>query len=133
MKSLLSISLGVVVLFIISSCATTTPLSEGELRLLRIDVPENGNLIVGHDYRFNIRFEADGNPDIVKAVCICGDSRLQAYQLSDLRYGTKGNFSIWVFPYSDGSQRLECYAEYLKDGKKHRSTSVFAIINGLIR
>ncbi len=133
MKSLLRILLGVAVLFVISSCATTTPLREGELKLLRMDVPENGNLIVGHDYRFNIRFEADGNPDIVKAVCICGDSRPQSYQLADLRYGTKGNFSIWIYPCSDGSQRLECYAEYLKDGKKQRSNSVFAIINGLIR
>ncbi len=133
MKSLFSVLLGVVVLLVVSSCATTTPLGEGELRLLRIDVPENGNLVLGHDYRFNIKFEADGNPDIVSAVCICGDSRPQSYKIGDLRYGTRGNFGIYIFPYTDGSQRLECYAIYLKDGKRQRSNSVFAVIYGMIR
>ncbi len=133
MRSILSILLGVVVLSAICSCATTTPLAEGELRLLRIDVPESGNLILGHDYRFNITFEADGNPEIVRAVCICADGRPQSYRIADLRYGTRGSFGLYIFPCTDGSHRLECYAEYLKDGKRHRTNSVFGLMYGRTR
>ncbi len=133
MRSISGVLLGVVVLLAISSCATTAPLGEGEMRLLRIDVPENGNLVLGHDYRFNIIFEADGSPDIVRTVCICGDSPRQSYKISDIRYGARGTFSIYVFPYTDGSHRLECYAEYLKDGKRQRTNSVYGFIYGKLR
>ncbi len=57
MSSRLTLLIGMAVLLLISSCATTEPLREGELRLLKIEAPENGNLRIGHDYRFNFTFE----------------------------------------------------------------------------
>jgi len=126
--------MGVAVLLVISSCATTEPLREGELRLLKMEVPENGNLILGHDYKFNIIFESDGSAEVTRVVCVCADSGPRSYKPEDVRYGSqRGSFSLYIFPYDAGSQRLECYVDYVSDGKRHRSNSIFAIIYGVIR
>ncbi len=126
--------MGVAVLVVISSCATTESLREGELRLLKIEVPENGNLRLGHDYKFNIQFESDGSAEITRAVCLCADSGPRTYKPEDVRYGSlRGSLSLYLGAYDAGSQRLECYVDYVSDGKKHRSNSVFSIIYGISR
>jgi hypothetical protein len=53
---LIAVFMRVALLLGISSCATvpTEPLGEGELRLLRINVPENGNLRPGLSYSVDI-------------------------------------------------------------------------------
>lgn len=131
---LIRVLIGVAVLFVISSCATTEPLREGELRLLKMEVPENGNLILGHDYKFNISFESDGSAEIIRAVCLCADSGPRSYKPEDVRYGSqRGSFNLYLFPYRPDSQRLECYVDYVSDGKRRRSNSVFSIIYGIVR
>ena len=131
MRSILSVLMGVAVLLVISSCATTQPLGEGELRLLRMQVPENGNLRVSGSYRFIINFESDGSAEIIRAVCTCAGS-LHAYRPEDVRYGSKlGNFSLWLSACAFGSQRLECYVDYASGGKRQRSNSVYSLIYGI--
>jgi len=131
---LITVLIGVAVLLAISSCATTEPLREGELRLLRMQVPENGNLILGHPYKFNISFESDGSAEITRAVCLCADTGVRSYKPEDVRYGSqRGNFSLYLGACSADSQRLECYVEYVSDGKKRRSNSVFSLIYGVLR
>ena len=134
MMSTLSVLMGVAVLLVISSCATTEPLREGELRLLKMQVPENGNLIVGHDYKFNFTFESDGSAEIVRAVCICADSGMRVYKVEDVRYGVqRGNFSLWLSACTYESQRYTCYVDYLSGGKRQRSNSVFGLVFGIAR
>jgi hypothetical protein len=130
MKSILSILMGVGVLLMISSCATTQPLGEGELRLLKMQVPENGNLRVGHAYKFNFSFESDGDPDIIRAVCTC-PSGLQIYRPEGISYGSHGSFVLWLYACDYDSHRLECYVDYVSAGKRRRSNSVYGIIWGL--
>ena len=121
-----------VVLFVISSCATTQPLGEGELRLLKMQAPENSNLRLGGAYKFIINFESDGSAEIIRAVCTCTDSGPRAYKAEDVRYGSKGeNFSVWLSACTSGSQRMECYVDYVSEGKRRRSNSVYCLIYGL--
>jgi hypothetical protein len=52
MKSLIGVLMGVVIMLLLSSCATVPaePLGEGELRLLGMQVPEMGNLALEVSY-----------------------------------------------------------------------------------
>ncbi|HYA93840.1 MAG TPA: hypothetical protein VEK32_20295 [Thermodesulfobacteriota bacterium] len=70
MKSILVVLMGAAVLLGICSCATvpTKPLGEGELRLLGMQVPEMGNLALGVSYNIYFTFDADGKPEISRAV-----------------------------------------------------------------
>ena len=134
MKSILIIVLmGAAVLLGISSCATvpTEPLGVGELRLLKMQVPENGNLKLGHSYKFNISFKADGYLEIIRAVCFCSGSGPYYYKVEDVKYGSQENFSIYLYACDPGSQKLECYADYVRDGKRRRSNSVISFISGI--
>ena len=134
MRSILGVLIGVTVLLVISSCATTEPLREGELRLLRMKVPENGNLMLGHDYKFNITFESDGSAEITRAVCLCADYPPRSYKVQDVKYGAeRGDFSLYLFPCNTESQRMECYVDYVSGGKRRRSNSVFGLVFGLSR
>src|SRR5512139_298079 len=106
MRSILSVLMGAAFLLVISSCGTTEPLREGELRLLKMQVPENGNLLLGHDYKINFTFESDGSAEITRAVCICADSGPRVYKVEDVRYGTqRGNFSLYLSACTYESQR----------------------------
>jgi hypothetical protein len=136
MKSILiNILMSAAVLLGISSCATvpTEPLGEGELRLLRMDVPENGNLRMGSSYKFNIRFEADGKPEIIRAVCFYSGNGPYYYKVEGVEYGSQANFSIYLSTYDGGSQTLECYTDYVRNGKRRRSNSVSSLIFGISR
>lgn len=136
MKSILvSVLMGAAVLLGISSCATvpTEPLGEGELRLLKMEVPENGNLRLGSSYKFNISFEADGKPEIIRAVCFFSGNGPYFYKVENVEYGSQANFNVYLHAFDAGSQRLECYTDYVRDGKRRRSNSVFSFISGISR
>jgi hypothetical protein len=136
MKSILvSVLMGAAVLLGISSCATvpTEPLGEGELRLLKMEVPENGNLRFGLSYKFIISFEADGKPEIIRAVCFCSGNGPYYYKVENVEYGSQANFSVYLSACDTGSQKLECYTDYVRDGKRRRSNSVFSFISGMPR
>ncbi len=131
MRSQFTLLIGVAVLFLISSCASTEPLREGELRLLRMYVPENGNLRIGHDYRFGFTFESDGSVEITRVVCTCANEVPHAYK-PDVRYLSKGgDFSLWLSACTGESQRLTCHADYVSGGKRQRSNSIYSLIYGI--
>ena len=130
MRSILSVLMCLAVFTVICSCATTKPLGEGELRLLKMQVAENALKLSGA-YKFTINFESDGSAEIVRAVCSCPDSGPRVVRPEDVRYGSKsGNFSLWLSACTYGSQRLECYVDYVSEGKRRRSNTVYTIIFG---
>jgi hypothetical protein len=134
MRSILTVLMGTALLLVISSCATTQPLAEGELRLLKMRVPENGNLILGHAYRFDFIFESDGSAEIARVVCTCADTAPRVYRPEDVKYGVqKGSFSLYLYACTTDSQRIECYVDYVSGGKRQRSNSVFGLVYGLFR
>ncbi|HYA93892.1 MAG TPA: hypothetical protein VEK32_20560 [Thermodesulfobacteriota bacterium] len=137
MKSLIGVLMGVVIMLLVSSCATVPaePLGEGELRLLGMQVPEMGNLALGVSYNIYFTFDADGKPEISRACCYWSPEpdRQYCYKVRNVRYDSPGDFSIDLsLPYPD-QQTMKCYVDYVRDGKRQRTNAVSSSICGVSR
>ena len=130
---LIAVFMGIALLLGVSSCATVTtePLGEGELRLLKINIPENGNLRLALAYSVEFSFEANGQPEIDRVICYCGGEEPYYYKIREVRYGSPGSFTIDFSAVGTGSERVECYAIYTRDGRKQRTNPVFSHIYGI--
>jgi len=64
-------------------------------------------------------------------VCYCAGEGPYYYRVRDVRYGSPGSFSIDFSLPDSGSQRLECYADYVRDGNKRRTNAVFSRVFGV--
>jgi len=138
--------MNIAVLLVISSCATITEgpegpslslgrgkistgrgnvSSRGELRLLGVDVPQSGNLSPNVEYWATINFEADPKPEIRRACFnFLGDGQSCAdVQAKDVTYGSHPYFRVPIHV-PVGSKRIDCYAEYIRDGETHRTNTV---------
>ena len=133
MKSILIIILlSGIVLLGASSCATVPkePLASGEVRLLSIYVLGAG-IEEYTSFAVNIYFEAVGNPQI-KRVCFF-ESGEEPYcsDVSNVSYftlATKRAFRVYLHELNVGSHRVECYAEYIRDGETRKTNVVFTQI-----
>ena len=133
MKSLKSVLMGAVIMLLLSSCATVSkePLASGEVRLLSMNILGAG-LEAHSSFAINIFYEAAGNPEI-KRVCFYETRRWWQYcsDISDISYftfGTKRAFQVWLPGIDPGSHRVECYAEYVRDGEIRRTNVIFTQI-----
>jgi hypothetical protein len=140
-----AVLMNMAVLLLISSCATVLigpegtslslgrkePSITGELRLLSLDVPQIGNLSANVAYWTTINYEADPKPEISRACFnFSGDGQSCVdVQPKDVTYGSHPHFRIPIHV-PVGSKRINCYAEYIRDGKTHRTNTVtyYAII-----
>ena len=132
MKSLMGVLIGVVILLLVFSCATVPkePLASGEVRLLSMDVLGTG-LEANISFAVNIFFEAAGNPEIKRACFYELRQRPYCSDVSDVSYftlGTKRAFQVRLPGIGPGSHRVECYAEYIRDGETRRTNVVFTQI-----
>jgi hypothetical protein len=139
MKSIVkAVFMNVAVLLLISSCATTEgpegrslslgiqePPSRDELRLLSMDIPQSGNLSANVEYWATINFEADHKPEIVRACFnFSGDGQSCVdVQAKDVTYGSRPHFRVPIHV-PEGTKRIDCYAEYIRDEKTHRTDTV---------
>jgi hypothetical protein len=129
----------VAVFLVISSLATLTEGEEGsslfrsrkepsstyELKLLSVDVPLSGNLSPDIAYWTTIHFEADLKPDIRRA-CFSfsgGGQTCVDVQAKEVIYGSHPYFRVPIHVPA-GSKRIDCYAEYIRDGKTRRTNTV---------
>ena len=130
MRSILvTVLLSGVVLVIASSCATVPkePLASGEVRLLSIDVL-GSSIEANVSFPVDIFFEAAGKPEIKRACFYESGEGPYCFDASDISYltwGTKRAFQVYLPGLNPGSNRVECYAEYLRDGET-RKTNVIA-------
>ena len=126
---LITVLLSGVVLLMASSCATVPkePLASGEVRLLSIYVLGSG-IEANVSFPVDIFFEAAGKPEIKRA-CFNesggGPYCFEASDISYFTYGTKRAFQVYLPALSAGSNMVECYAEYIRDGET-RKTNVIA-------
>lgn len=123
----------VAILLVISSCATTPkgPLEPGEMRLLSLDIPENGNLKTGIAYRISINFKADGRPEIRRACFTWSGDGPYCVYVKDVKYGSDAYIELPLYARLD-SNRLECYVEYVRDGKIRRTNTVLSYVTGMM-
>lgn len=120
------------ILLAISSCATVPkgPLEPGEMRLLSLDIPENGNLKLGIAYPLTIRFKADGRPE-VRRVCFTwsGEGPRCMRLKGGVEYGSEASLEV-IYYAPEGRHLLECYAEYVREGRVRRTNTVSSYVNG---
>jgi hypothetical protein len=127
MKSILvAILVGGVVLSVLSSCATVPkePLGSGEVRLLSVDVPGAG-IKANTSFAVNIFFEAVANQQIQRACFYESGEEPYCFDVTYGTFGTKKFFQVRLPGMNSGSHRVECYAEYIRDGET-RKTNVIA-------
>ena len=133
MRSILkTVLLSGVVLLGVSSCATMLkePLASGEVRLLSIDVLGSG-IEANSSFAINIFFEAAGKPEIKRACFYESGEEPHCFDASDISYvilGTKTAFQVHLPGINVGSHRVECYAEYIRDGETRKTNVVFTQI-----
>jgi len=117
---------GVIVLLLVSSCATVPrePLASGELRLLSMQVPLKGDIKINFPFVVNINFEADGKPEIRTACFSFSGDGPYCYKVSDISYGSPGTIKVQVRAKNSGSHSLESFVYYIKDGKSQPTNVV---------
>jgi hypothetical protein len=99
------------------------------MRLLSLDVPENGNLKLNIEYPLRIKFEADGRPE-VRRICLrwSGDDP-RCTRVQSAEYGSEASLNV-LFRSPPGRHLLECYVEYVRDGKVRRTNTVSSYVSG---
>ncbi len=128
-RVLIPILMSVAILLAISSCATV---KKGELRLLNMDVSENGNLKANVQFWVRINFEADGNPEIRRACFFWSGDGPYCINVRDVKYGSIAYFQVPLLARL-GPDSLQCYVEYVRDGKIQRSNAIASFITGVMR
>ena len=121
-----------IVLLGVSSCATMSkaPLAPGEVRLLSMDVVGAG-LEAYSSFAVNVFFQAAEDPKIKRACFYelrwgkyCSDISEASY----FSLGTKRAFQVRLPGIGPGSHRVECYAEYIRDGMTRTTNVIFTQI-----
>jgi hypothetical protein len=134
MKSIfMSVSMGGVILLLFS-CATvpTGPLGPGEVRLLRMDVPREGDIRLGFLFTVNFNFEADGRPEMRRACFFWSGDGPYCSKVTKVNYGSPGTIHVDLVANTTGHYFLESYIQYVQDGKT-RSTNVVSTHIYIIR
>jgi hypothetical protein len=134
-----AVLMNIAVLLVISSWATITegqevyfnwfsgkePSSVGELKILSMDVPISGNVSASVEYWATIHFEATPEPEIHRA-CFNfsgGGQSCVDVQAKDVKYRSHSYFRVPIHV-PVGTKRIDCYAEYIRDGKTYRTNTV---------
>jgi len=128
-RILIPILMSAAILLAISSCAT---LKKGELRLLNIEVPERERLRTNMQFWVRINFEADGNPEISRACFFWTGDGPYCFNVRDVKYGSFAYFQV-PLPARLGPDTLQCYVEYVRDGKIQRSNAIATFVTGVMR
>ncbi len=129
----------IAVLLIISSWAAITkgeegyfnyefkkePPSGGELKLLSMDIPQSWDLSTNTEYQATIKFETHRDPNIRRA-CFKFSGGAQScvdVQAKDVAYPSHPYLRVPI-RIPAGTKRIDCYAEYIRDGKIRRTNII---------
>ncbi len=115
----------------VSSCATTStgPITPGELRLLKIDIPHEGSIKRSLRFVVNINFMADGKPEIRSACFNWSGDGPYCYKVAEVNYGSPGTIRVEVLAKEPGSYALETYVNYVREGRTQRTKVIGTPIN----
>ena len=99
-----------------------TPPIGDQLKLLSIDIPQTWNLSADVEYWATIKFETGFKPEIRRA-CFNFSGGGQSCVDVQAKDVTSGHFRVPIHV-PVGSKRVDCFAEYIRDGKTHRTNTV---------
>ncbi|HVP80143.1 MAG TPA: hypothetical protein VMV04_19860 [Thermodesulfobacteriota bacterium] len=131
-RVLTSILASAAILLAVSSCSTVPkgPLEPGEMRLLGLDVPDNGTLKLNVDYYITIKYEADSKPEIRRICFTWSGDGPYCLRPTKLKYSSETGIEVPIKARPDVS-RLECYVEYVREGKVRRTNTVTSYVTGV--
>lgn len=124
-RTLALILMSLLILLASSACST---LRKGELRLLDMEIRDLGRLRANRQIWIRVGFEADGQPEIRRACFYWFGDGPYCVDVKDVEYGSFAYFDV-PLDARYGSSTLQCYVEYLRDGKIERSNAVAHSIN----
>jgi hypothetical protein len=131
-RSITSFIIGLVggLILLVSSCATvpTRPLDQGEVRLLRIDIPFGGDIRRNIPFPVNIIFEADSEPEIRTACFYWSGEGPKCNKVQDVRYGSPGIIYVDIRAPGPGTYVLETFILYIREGKTRRTETISSSI-----
>jgi hypothetical protein len=133
MKSSSAVLMSGVIVLLVFSCAAVQkePLASGELRLLSMNVVGTG-VEANVSFAVTVFFEAVGNPQI-KRVCFSESvEEPYCFDESDISYETYGKkrfFQVYLPGINVGPHRVECYAEYIRNGEMRKTNAITAQIS----
>jgi len=119
-----------IVLLVGSSCATVPkePLAPGEIRLLSMEVLGTG-IKEGAAFPVNVFFEGEGRVEIKRACFYESKERQYCSKVSYVTWGTKRAFQVYLPSTKSGSYKVECYAEYVRNGEIQRTNVIVTQIS----
>jgi len=119
------------VILSVFSCAImpTGPLAPGEVRLLRLDTPREGDMRRGIVFEVNIKFEAEGYPEISRVCFYWSGDGPYCTKIIKVKYGSPGTIYVDLRTDSFGPFYLESYVQYNRNGKIQSTNVVVAHIN----
>jgi len=126
MKSILiGVLMGVVMLSMVSSCATvpTEPPAPGEVRLLGVRFADFSAIRKMLQYVVEIKFECDGEVDVRQACFYWDDRGPYCSNIMDITYGTRTIRAVIGTP-APGQYVLKSFVRFVKEGKELRSNTV---------
>lgn len=131
-RSPICVLVGHLMMSLVFACATTgrQPLASGEVRLLSMDAVGAG-VEANTSFAVNIFFEAAGQPEMKRACFYDSGEGPYCLDVSDgsyLTFGTRRAFQVFLPGLRVGSHRVECYAEYVRDGETRKTNVVFTQI-----
>ena len=128
--ALIGILLGGIVLSIVFSCASVPkePLAPGEIRLLSMEALGSG-IKEGAAFPVNVFFEGEGRVEIKKACFYESKERQYCSEVSYVTLGTKRAFQVYLPSTKAGSYRVECYAEYVRNGEIRKTNVIVTQIS----
>jgi hypothetical protein len=100
------------------------PLAPGEIRLLSMEALGSG-IKEGAAFPVNVFFEGEGRVEIKRACFYESKERQYCSEVSYVTLGTKRAFQVYLPSTKAGSYRVECHAEYVRNGEI-RKTNVIA-------
>ncbi len=114
-----------IILSIGVSCATVPkePLTPGEVRLLSMEIVGSG-IKGGAAFPVDVFFEGKGEVEITKACVYESKERQNCSAVFYTTLGTKRVFQVVVPGVPAGSYRVECYAEYIRNGETRRTNVI---------
>jgi len=140
MKLLLkAVLMNIAVLLVISSWATITegqrgyfnwdsekePSSRDEVKLIRMDIPLSADVSANVEYWATINFKPNPKAEIRRA-CFNfsgGGQYCIDVQAKNVTYGSHPHFRVPI-RVPVGTKRIDCYAEYIRDGETQRTNTV---------
>jgi hypothetical protein len=102
------------------------PISGGNLRLLSMEVPQSWGLSENVEYWATINFETDRKSADIRRACFnfSGDGQSCVdVQAKDVTYGLRPCFRVPIH-IPVGTKRINCYAEYIRDGETQRTNTI---------